>query len=50
MAQKEKVAELLKGKTGFEKAYEAYGELGAKLREVNKEIDSYHSKVVTSKI
>src|SRR5690606_6574378 len=50
MAQKGRVAEQLKGMKGAEKAYEEYAELDSKLRQVNKEIESYHSKVVASKI
>ena len=50
MAQKGRVAEQLKSMKGAEMAYEAYAELDSKLGEVNKEIDSYHNKVVTSKI
>jgi len=35
---------------GSEKAYEQLADLDSKLRQVNKEIAEYHSKVVASKI
>lgn len=50
IAQKGRVADQLKGMEGAQKAYEAYADLDSKLREVNKEIASYHSKVVASEI
>lgn len=50
MAQKGRVAEQLQGMKGADKAYEAYADLDSKLRDVNKEIAVYHSKVVASKI
>lgn len=50
MAHKARIAEQLKGMSGGEKAYKAYAELDSKLREVNKEIDEYHEKVVASEI
>lgn len=50
MSNKANIVKQLKGTQGAERAHEAYAELDAKLREVNQEIDSYHKKVVDSKI
>lgn len=50
MAQNGRIAEQLKGMQGAEKAFEAYAELDSKLREVNREINCYHGKVVASEI
>ena len=50
MAQNGRIAEQLKGMQGAEKAFEAYAEFDSKLREVNREINCYHGKVVASEI
>ena len=50
MEQNQRIGETLKGMQGAENAYAAYAELDSRLREVNREIDTYHKKVVESKI
>ncbi len=45
------LAEILKNSdSGMQSALEMYGTLNGKLREVNKEIDAYHGKVVSNGI
>jgi hypothetical protein len=49
MEHKIRIAEMLKGFEGGKKADNEYAELDFKLREVHREIEGYHEKVVSAK-
>ena len=51
MKQQEKMGEILKNsKSGTQAVQDKYSELDTKLREVNKELDKYHDKVIKDDI
>jgi len=51
MAHQVKIAETLKtSQSGLEAVQKAYADLDSKLDEIDHQINSYHSKVVTNKI